>query len=396
VAVSTTILRNGEGGFSGAVAAFRDLTLIDGFRGQLKAGYASGGKVPAYHPLLAGKVPAYHPLLAGKVPAYHPLLAGMVSRNKHMQELFRILPDVARTDKAVLIEGENGTGKKLLALELHETSPRRGGPFVPVNCAALPGALAEAALFGYVKGAFPGAREEKAGTLASAESGSLFIEEVGSLPPPAQERLFKALKDGCFYPLGGSAPVEFRTRVIAAGSANLDALARKGTLREDLFRALSGIWLQLPPLRERREDVPLLVEHFLSKYNLTSGRNVNSVSPEAMRVLLAYSYPGNIRELEHIMEHAFVLCSGCTVLPEHLPAFLTSKRPLPEFKTSRDRKLKPLDVSEKEALIAALCEHDWNKQATARALGITRTTLWRKLKKYSIKTPPRHKRTRRG
>jgi len=346
ISISTALLKDPHGNVIGGVETFRDLTVEEELRKEL-AGQRG--------------------------------FADIVGKSEPMRRLFDILPRVAESDSTVLIEGESGTGKELVARAIHGLSPRRGKPLVAVSCVALPDTLLASELFGYVAGAFTDARRDKPGRFARAEGGTIFLDEIGDISPALQAQLLRVLQEKEYEPLGGTRPVKANVRVIAATNKDLKALVQAGRFREDLFYRIHVVTLKLPPLRDRREDIPLLVEHFLQRFNRLRGRNVRNVSDEAMQVLMQHDYPGNVRQLENIIEYAFVLCRGDTILPEHFPPELqrpSSGRPAPAV---------TLAEIERERILDALRRHNGNKAAAARELGIHTTTLWRKLKKYAVR-----------
>lgn len=311
--------------------------------------------------------------------------ADMIGRDGPMQQIFEILPAVAASDANVLIEGPTGTGKDLLAKIIHNTSPRKEKPFVKVNCAALPDTLLESEMFGYVKGAFTGAHRDKPGRFQQADGGTIFLDEVGDIPLSLQAKLLRVLEDREFYPLGGHRLTRVDVRIIAATNQGLRNLVLEQRFREDLYYRLNVMRLELPPLKERRGDISLLVDHLIQRYNATKGRAVASVAEDAMDILLNYDYPGNIRELENILEHAFILCQGRLIERRHLPLYLQADKCLPEVPpAARTDGVAHPNQSERDRLLGALKKHRWHRQKTARDLGIDRTTLWRKMKKYHL------------
>ena len=241
----------------------------------------------------------------------------MLSRNKIMQDLFEILPTIAESGSPVLIEGESGTGKELVAKALHNLSPRKDGPFIGLNCGALPDNLLESELYGYVAGAFTDAKKDKKGRFALAENGTLFLDEIGNISPAMQVRLLRVLQEKEFEPLGGTRSIKTNARIIAASNSSLDQLVTRGTFRTDLFYRINVVKISLPSLRERREDIPLLIDHFVEQFNRLRNRDIPGISPPVLEILMNYDYPGNIRELENIIEHAFVLCTKGIIKPEH-------------------------------------------------------------------------------
>ena len=303
----------------------------------------------------------------------------IVSRHPRMHEIFAVLPDVAAASVPVLIEGASGTGKELLARATHNLSSRSEGPFVAVNCGALPDSLLESELFGYRKGAFTDAKADKPGRFDAAQNGTLFLDEIGNISPAMQVRLLRVLQEKLYEPLGATAPVATNARIIAATNRSLSGLIQDGDFREDLYYRLNVIRLELPPLRERRCDVPLLIEHFRTRLNAETGKAIEGVAPEVYDILMQHDFPGNIRELENIMQHAFVLCRGPVIQPGHLPPELRAY-------SAGERSAPPLSLEdmEQQAIRDALASHDGNRTAAARQLGINPSTLYRKMHRYGI------------
>jgi transcriptional regulator with PAS, ATPase and Fis domain len=299
-----------------------------------------------------------------------------------MQEIFDILPDIADSDSHLLIQGPSGSGKGLLARAVHDFSPRRDRPFVKVNCGAMPDTLLESELFGYVRGAFTDAKKDKPGRFAAADGGTLFLDEIGDASPALQVKLLRVLEDQTFVPLGSIAPVTVDVRVLAASHKDVPTQVREGAFREDLFYRLNIIKIDLPPLCERREDIPLLVENCLNRFNAQKGKQISGVSADVLARLMNYPFPGNIRELENILEHAYVLCRGSLIEEKHLPYDFLEK-------TNRDSGLpagsdSPLADSERNLIREILKAKGGSRVNTARQLGVSRTTLWRKIKKHDI------------
>jgi transcriptional regulator with PAS, ATPase and Fis domain len=298
-----------------------------------------------------------------------------------MRKVLDILPVVAESGSTILITGETGTGKELLARAIHNHSPRRSGPFVAVNCACFPDTLVESELFGYEKGAFTGAERAKPGRFARAEDGTLFLDELGNLPLPVQAKLLRVMQDGTYEPLGGTKSVRTNARIVAATNQDLAAMVQEGTFRRDLFYRINVIQLDLPPLRERPEDVLPLIRHFTGHLALLHEKPVEGVTPEALRILMAHDYPGNVRELENIVEHGFVLCGGSLIDVEHLPAWLVEE--------GEDVLLGgSLEDCEKRVIRLALERSAWSREAAAKELGIHKSTLYRKMRKLQLHPPP--------
>jgi PAS domain S-box-containing protein len=311
--------------------------------------------------------------------------ADMIGKDALMQQIFEILPVVAESEANILIEGPTGTGKDLLAKIVHNASRRKDQPFVKVNCAALPDNLLESEMFGYVKGAFTGADRDKPGRFQEADGGSIFLDEIGDIPLSLQAKLLRVLEDKEFYPLGGRQLCRVDVRIIAATNQILENLVGEKRFREDLFYRLNVMRLELPPLKSRRGDIPLLINSFLKKYNITKGAAVSRIAEDAMDILLNYDYPGNIRELENIVEHACVLCRAEVIERRHLPMYIQKAHHHPEAQTvARRDTAENLSQWERELIVEALKEHRWHRQKAAEALGMDRTTLWRKMKRYDI------------
>jgi transcriptional regulator with PAS, ATPase and Fis domain len=321
----------------------------------------------------------------------------MVSASHLMRRLFAILPQIAESDATVLIEGETGTGKELLARTLHDLSPRRDRPFVAINCGALPDTLLESELFGYRAGAFTGAERDKPGYFSLAEGGTILLDEIGETSPAFQVKLLRVLEEREFQPLGGTRGERVNVRILAATNRDLEALVAEGTFRRDLFYRINVVRLELPPLRARREDIPLLVERFIGRMNRLRGRTVVGLESEVLARLMAHDFPGNIRELENIIEHGFILCTGERIGLHHLPTNLQA----PAAATLPAATTEPPDLravraaSEEEAIRAALERTNYNRLAAARELGMHKSTLFRKLKKLNLDLPPTDGRSRR-
>jgi len=348
ISVSTALLKDERGRVIGGVETFRDLSQVEELRKELEGRYT---------------------------------FADLVGRSAAMQRLFELLPQVADSAATVLIEGESGTGKELVARAIHNLSPRSKRRFVAINCGALPDTLLESELFGYKAGAFTDAKRDKPGRLAVADRGTLFLDEIGDVSPAMQTRLLRVLQERVYEPLGSVEPVPVDVRIVAATHRDLDELVRAGKFRDDLYYRINVVRLRLPPLRQRREDIPLLVDRFVTRFSRVQNKDIVGVSDATLAILMAYDYPGNVRELENIIEHAFVLCRGGLIEPQHLPSTLQA------VSGSGPRRLKTgLTLRELEAIhIAdALRRHHGNRAAAARELGINPSTLFRKLKTLGI------------
>ena len=301
----------------------------------------------------------------------------IISKNHRILQIFDILPDIAESNSNVLIEGPSGSGKEVFARTIHNLSRRKDHPFIAVNCGALPDTLLESELFGYEPGAFTDAVKRKPGRFELANGGTLFLDEIGDTSPILQVKLLRAIQEKTIEPLGSTKSMKVDVRIICATNKDLLKLVQKGKFREDLYYRINVIKITLPPLKERKEDIPLLIQHFIKKFNAITGKNIKGITEEALTILMGYSYPGNIRELENIIEHAFVLSRSDYIDVNHLPTEIIET-------DEKDRRIPPLDEIEKNTIIKAISQFNGNKQKAAEALGIDRTTLWRKLKKYNI------------
>ena len=344
VSISTALLRDDGGTIIGGVETFRDLTAIETLRKEIESNYS---------------------------------FEDIVSKNREMRELFHILPQIAESDSSVLIEGPSGTGKELVARAIHSLSARRSKSFTVINCAAVPDNLLESELFGYKAGAFTDAKKDKPGRITVAEGGSLFLDEIGEVSSAIQAKLLRFIQQREYEPLGGTATLKANVRIIAATNKELKEQVKNGAFREDLYYRLNVVNITMPPLADRREDVPLLVGHFIKKYNALQGKHIDGVSDEVLNLLMDYDYPGNIRELENIIEHSFVLCRESYIQSAHLP------RHLRRGDTVLDPKL-TLEEMERLYIARALEKHSGSRSKAAKDLGIDASTLWRKMKKYNI------------
>ena len=356
ISISTSLLRDGNGKIIGGVQTFRDLSRVERLRKELEKSYT---------------------------------FEDIVSKSAAMLKIFNILPAIANSDSTVLIEGASGTGKELIARAIHNLSPRKKRPLIAVNCGALPDTLLESELFGYKAGAFTDAKKDKPGRFVLANGGTIFLDEIGDISPALQVRLLRVLQEKAVEPLGGVGSVKIDVRVLAATNRDLSKLVDEGKFRQDLFYRINIIRLVMPPLVERKEDIPILVEHFIGKLNQIYGKDINGVSPETLRILMKHDFPGNIRELENILEHAFVLCEGGIILPDHLPDNLSSKSSAIQADSAST-----LNDLEAQFLLAALKRNAWNRQATAEELGIHKTTLYRKIHKLNLNLPDRDGRSK--
>ncbi len=351
ISISTAVLKDKNGKVIGGVETFRDISLVESLRKEIKKTYS---------------------------------FQDIISRNHRMQELFNILPDISESPSTVIIEGESGTGKELFARAIHNLSLRRKKPFVAVNSGALPDTLLESELFGYMKGAFTDAVKDKPGRIALAEGGTLFLDEIASISPGLQVRLLRFLQEKTYEPLGATITQKANVRIIAATNQDLKQMVAQGSFRDDLYYRLNVIELLLPPLRDRLEDIPLLVDYFITRFNSIQRKEVAGISNDALSCLMSYDFPGNIRELENIIERAFVLCRQGLIEMRVLPEIIRENRCIdcPKKETISFKQI------EKSFLLNALRNNNWNKVQTARQLGMHKTTLYRKLKSLGLDNLP--------
>lgn len=347
VCINSALLKDSNGEILGGVETFRDLSELERLRRELSRSFTN---------------------------------EDIVGNHPKIREILSLLPDIAESDSPVLIEGPTGSGKELLARAIHNLSPRKDHPFIAVNCAALPETLLESELFGYSRGAFTGALRNKPGRFFLANKGTLFLDEIGTISPAFQADLLRVLEEGEFMPLGETKAVKVDVRVVAATNVDLKKLVLQGRFREDLYYRLNVVKINLPSLRERKEDIPLLIDHFIQKFNLLKGRTIRGVNPNVLSFLMDYPFPGNIRELENVIQYAFIRCKTDFIGLEHLPTEL--------FDKAEDEKelLSNLHTLPKEAehIQSILNQYGRNRIKTAKALGISRSTLWRKIKKYNL------------
>ncbi len=306
----------------------------------------------------------------------------MIGKSRKMREIYGLLEDLSDTDTTVLITGESGTGKELVATALHYSGLRSSQPFVKVNCSALAENLLESELFGHVKGAFTGAIQDKQGRFEMAHNGSILLDEIGDISPRIQLKLLRVLQEREFERVGDATTIEVDVRVIAVTNSDLREKVRKGEFREDLYYRLKVVEITLPPLRERREDIPLLVEHFSHRFSKRFSKNIEGLSDEVLKAFMNYPWPGNIRELEHAIEHAFVLCRGKTITLDHVPE--ETKTGKPALGASLDRKHSSKSPLSAEPVLEALRRTDWNKAKAARLLGVSRQTIYRIIEKNEL------------
>lgn len=351
VSVSTAVLRDGGGRVLGGAETFRDMSEVEGLKNQLKGIYTAGD---------------------------------LVSRSPGMRRLFSLIPAVAASPSTVLIQGETGTGKEVLARAVHSEGPRAGEPFLAVNCGALPDTLLESELFGYEKGAFTGAERAREGRFVAAGGGTLFLDEIGDVSMPMQVKLLRVLQERRVTPLGSNDPVPVRARVVCATNRNLDRLVESGEFRRDLFYRINVVRLVLPPLRDRAVDIPELLSSLIEKHCLAQGMDPMDYSPEILPVLMAYRWPGNVRELENVVERAILLSPGGTIglsaLPEEILPPAGKKREAATMRAVRAE-------TEERLIQSALAACGNNRTAAAARLGIHKTTLYRRMKALEMELP---------
>jgi PAS domain S-box-containing protein len=359
VSVSTSVLYDSDGNVIGGAETFRDLSEVVALRKELEHRFRVGD---------------------------------LVSHSQAMRPLFEMVPSLAATTTTVLIHGETGTGKELLARAIHGMNSRAKKPFVAVNCGALPDTLLESELFGYRKGAFTGAVQDKPGRFALAADGTLFLDEIGEITPALQVRLLRVLQENTYEPLGATRSEKSRARIMVATNRDLAAMVKAGTFRQDLYYRINVISLELPPLRNRKEDISLLAAHFVERFNRLQNKALMGFTPGAYSLLMAHNWPGNVRELENVVERAFVLCNTEWIGPEHLPEELTGPRPRPAATQDMESAKRG---AEEQFILEALKRTDYNRAAAARELGIHKSTLYRKMISLNLPLPEQNGRTSR-
>ncbi len=344
ISVTTTLLRDKNNSIIGAVEFFRDISELEHLREHIYKRRA---------------------------------LNEIVSVNAHMQQIISLLPNIAESDCNVLIQGPSGSGKELFAQVIHNLSSRKYGPYIKINCAALPAQLLESELFGYEKGAFTDAKRDKPGQFCLANGGTLLLDEISEMDMSLQVKLLRVLNNGEYRPLGSSKTLYSDARIIASTNADLKNEIEKNKFREDLYYRINVMNIKVPALKDRPEDIPLLVDHFLKLFKIKNKNTIERISPEALKILRKYSFPGNVRELENAIQHTFVMCRNGVILPEHLPESI-----LDEYLISKDVSNKVED--EKEVILETLKRNNGNKSKAAVELGMHRSTLWRKIKDLHV------------
>ena len=356
VSLNTDLLRDEHGNLVGIVETYRDLSQINELKAKLERQRGNETRGP------------------------------LVARSKALQSILDLLPQVANSKATVLIEGESGTGKELIAREIHRLSPRRDQPFVAVNCAALAEGILESELFGHVKGAFTGAIADRQGRFEIANKGTIFLDEIAEISPMAQAKLLRVLQEEEFERVGGNRTVKVDVRVIAATNKHLATVVEDGRFREDLYYRLQVFPIRIPPLRDRREDLLPLIEHSIARLNRTMGKNVRDLDGPVLKLLEAHRYPGNVRELENILEHACIRCPDNTIRAEHLPDYFVASTPHKDSALHHQvvGKQTTLAALEQEAIVQALEQTGWNYRLACKSLGVSRSTLLRRLKAYNV------------
>lgn len=360
ISISSAVLRGANGRVTGGAETFRDMSDVEALRRELEGKYQVGD---------------------------------LTSRSPLMQRLFEVLPAIAASPSTVLILGETGTGKELLARTIHALSPRDQGPFIAVNCGALPDTLLESELFGYKAGAFTGANKDKPGRFALSSGGTIFLDEIAEVSTALQVRLLRVLQDRIYEPLGSTRSEKTDARIMVATNKDLAEQVHQGVFREDLYYRVNVVRIELPPLRRRKEDIPLLVDQFIARFNKLQGKAVRGIAAKALSLLMGHDWPGNIRELENAIERAFILCSEGQIGIEHLPEELTAHSVV----SGGDSNVQSAhDILDAQAIRAALKRAGFNRLAAAKELGIHKTTLFRRMKKLGIPLPKQNGRSPRA
>ena len=359
ISLSTAVLKDQRGLVIGGAETFRDMSEVESLRQELQSRYSVGS---------------------------------IVSRSQSMRRLLEVVPAVASSPSTVLITGETGTGKELMARTIHALSKRAHGPFLAINCGALPDSLLESELFGYKAGAFTGAHKDKPGKFGLAKGGTIFLDEIGEISPALQIRLLRVIQERVYEPLGGTRSLDADVRILVATNRDLSEMVKEGSFREDLYYRINVIQIKLPPLRERKEDLPLLVGQFIGKFNSLHGRSIAGVAPEVHSLFMAYHWPGNVRELENVIERAFVMCSGQIIDIAHLPEDVFSDH---GYREGKDPLHRMHDELEMQIIRDTLVRCNFNRERTARELNMHKTTLFRKIARLGMVLPDKDGRSSR-
>ena len=349
ISVSTAILKTPRGTIVGGVETFRDMSVIEELKREILGKHR---------------------------------FADIITKNHAMLRIFDVLPGMAKSDSTMLITGDSGTGKELLAHAIHSLSNRADGPFISVNCGALPDNLLESELFGYKKGAFTDAKQDKPGRFHLARGGTIFLDEIGDISRAMQVKLLRVLQEKSFDPLGAVKSEEADVRIITATNQELSKLVEEKKFRKDLYYRINVLTINLPPLRQRKGDIPLLVEHFINHFNSIYQKEITGLDDEAVSILMKHSFPGNIRELQNILEHALIMCPSGTIKKEHLPEYLLESNTIETVENALPENMQDF---ERQKIITTLEQNRYNKHKTAKQLGMHVTTLWRKMKRLGIK-----------
>ena len=351
ISISSAVLTAEDGALLGAVETFRDLSMIEQLRKEVASRWT---------------------------------FEDIIGKSEAFQKIFAILPDIAASESTVLIEGPSGSGKELLARAIHNLSPRRKRPYVVVNCGTLPANLFESELFGYMRGAFTDAKKDKPGRIALAEGGTVFFDEIGDLPPETQVKLLRLLQEREYEPLGGVEPRQADVRIVAATNQKITEMVSRGRFRDDLYFRLAVVRMSIPPLLERRQDIPFLTEHFIQRFNAKRGKHLQGVTPAVLEILMRHEFPGNVRELENIIEYCFVLCHNGFIDVRHLPQDLQPGEDARGGPVQERAAARPLQQGEADAIRDSLRRHGGHRGRAAEEMEISRTTLWRKMKNHGI------------
>lgn len=351
ITASTSLLIDKNGDVLGGVETFRDHSIVEELRKELSERFQTGD---------------------------------MISKNKNMRKIFGILPQLAESDSAILLEGETGTGKELMARAIHNLSLRKNKPFIEINCGALPDTLLESELFGYKAGAFTNAVKDKPGYFSAANGGTILLDEIGDTSSAFQVKLLRVIEEQEFQPLGGVKKEKVDIRIIASTNKCLSDMVSKGEFRQDLFYRINVVRLKLPALRERMEDIPILIDHFITKMNRLRGKKITGVDAETLEAFMLHDFPGNIRELENLIERAFVLCNEGVINLKHLPGSFSRKYNSPVTNKSINNAVRAAEIA---TIIDAIKRNNYNRKAAADDLGMHKSTLFRKIKKLNITLP---------